>query len=339
MNPPIPYTTLQAWKASIRSTNDPFINGIPKLELHVHLEGTLTPELRWQLAQRNAMSLHSLRLSKTFHSLEELKEAYNLLQPRSIKGVGLSAFFEAYYGGMEVLRTEGDFHDLAIAYFGRAKEMGVVYCEVMFDVQAHTRRGVEIGTLMRGLGSAKKEAEVELGLMVNYIMCFLRDLSPEDAMKHYELALPYQDMIVGIGLDSNEYNRPPLLFGEVYRRAKKDGFKLTCHCDVTQKDTHEHIRQVACELGGTGADRIDHGLDAAEIPELVDTIKTKGIGMTLCPWAYVRHHKEENVFGYVRRLFDAGVLINVSSDSPAYVESNWIVDNLRLSKKNGGLHG
>jgi adenosine deaminase len=173
--------------------------------------------------------------------------------------------------------------------------------------------------------------------MVNYIMCFLRDLSPEDAMKHYELALPYQDMIVGIGLDSNEYNRPPLLFGEVYRRAKKDGFKLTCHCDVTQKDTHEHIRQVACEIGGTGADRIDHGLDAAEIPELVETIKTKGIGMTLCPWAYVRHHKEENVFGYVRRLFDAGVLINVSSDSPAYVESNWIVDNLRLSKMMGGF--
>jgi adenosine deaminase len=171
MDPPIPYTTLQAWKASIRSTNDPFINGIPKLELHVHLEGTLTPELRWQLAQRNDISLHSLRLNKTFHSLEELKEAYNLLQPRSIKGVGLSAFFEAYYGGMEVLRTERDFHDLAIAYFGRAKEMGVVYCEVMFDVQAHTRRGVEIGTLMRGLGSAKKQAEIELGVSKWILVC------------------------------------------------------------------------------------------------------------------------------------------------------------------------
>jgi adenosine deaminase len=110
-------------------------------------------------------------LNKTFHSLEELKEAYNLLQPRSIKGVGLSAFFEAYYGGMEVLRTERDFYDLAIAYFGRAKEMGVVYCEVMFDVQAHTRRGVEIGTLMTGLGSAKKEAEVELGVSKWFLVC------------------------------------------------------------------------------------------------------------------------------------------------------------------------
>jgi adenosine deaminase len=172
---------------------------------------------------------------------------------------------------------------------------------------------------------------------VNYIMCFLRDLSPEDAMMHYEMALPYREMIVGIGLDSNEYGRPPLLFDEVYKRAREDGFKLTCHCDVTQKDTHEHIRQVACELGGTGADRIDHGLDAAEAPELVEIIKIKRTGMTLCPWAYVRHHKEENVFGYVRKLFDAGVLVNISSDSPAYVESNWVVDNLMLLKIKGGF--
>ncbi|KAN0090354.1 putative adenosine deaminase [Hyaloscypha variabilis] len=336
MDPPIPYPTLQSWKQQIRSTPDPFIQILPKVELHVHLEGTLTPSLRFALAQRNNLPLHSARLNKTFTSLPDLESAYNLLQPRSIKGVGLSAFFEAYYGGMEVLQSEQDFHDLGIEYFKRAKQMGVLYCEVMFDVQAHTRRGVEIGVLMRGLESARREAD-ELGVKVNYIMCFLRDLSPEDAMMHYEMALPYREMIVGIGLDSNEYGRPPLLFDEVYKRAREDGFKLTCHCDVTQKDTHEHIRQVACELGGTGADRIDHGLDAAEAPELVEIIKIKRTGMTLCPWAYVRHHKEENVFGYVRRLFDAGVLVNISSDSPAYVESNWVVDNLMLLKIKGGF--
>jgi adenosine deaminase len=156
-------------------------------------------------------------------------------------------------------------------------------------------------------------------------------------MEHYELILPYREMIVGIGLDSNEYNRPPLLFDEVYRRARKDKFKLTCHCDVTQKDTHEHIRQVVSELGGTGADRIDHGLDAAEVSELVERIQGKNIGMTLCPWAYVRHHKEVDVFGYVRKLFDAGVWVNISSDSPAYVESNWVLDNLLLLKMKGGF--
>lgn len=174
-------------------------------------------------------------------------------------------------------------------------------------------------------------------MKVNYIMCFLRDVSPEEAMEHYELALPYREMIVGIGLDSNEYDRPPMLFDEVYRRARKDGFKLTCHCDVAQKDTHEHTRQVICEIGGGGADRVDHGLDAAEVPELLGVIKEKRIGMTLCPWAYVRHHKEENVFGYVRRLFTAGVLVNISSDSPAYVESNWVVDNLSLLQMKGGF--
>lgn len=158
----------------------------------------------------------------------------------------------------------------------------------------------------------------------------LRDMPPESAMEHYEAALPYKDMIVGIGLDSNEYDRPPSLFEPLYLRARKDGFKLTCHCDVTQKDTHEHIRQVAECVGGTGADRLDHGLDAAESRELVALIKEKAMGVTLCPWAYVRHHKEEDLFAHVRTLFDAGITINVSSDSPAYVESNWITQNLGL---------
>jgi adenosine deaminase len=161
-------------------------------------------------------------------------------------------------------------------------------------------------------------------------MCMLRDMTPESAMDHYEAALPYRDMIVGIGLDSNEYNRPPSLFDALYLRARADGFKLTCHCDVTQKDTHEHIRQVAESVGGTGADRLDHGLDAAEKPKLVTLIKEKGMGVTLCPWAYVRHHKEEDLFAHVRTLFDAGIKVNISSDSPAYVESNWITQNLAL---------
>lgn len=158
----------------------------------------------------------------------------------------------------------------------------------------------------------------------------LRDMPAESAMEHYEAALPYKDMTVGIGLDSNEYDRPPSLFEELYLRARADGFKLTCHCDVMQKDTHEHIYQVAECIGGSGADRCDHGLDAAERPELVELIKEKRMGMTLCPWAYVRHHEEEDLFRHVRTLFDAGIKVNISSDSPAYVESNWITQNLLL---------
>ncbi|EHK99084.1 putative Uncharacterized deaminase [Glarea lozoyensis 74030] len=205
---PIPYETLQEWKQQVNTLNDPFISGIPKIELHVHIEGTLTPELRFKLAQRNNIHLHSKRLNKTFNTLDELKEMYNLLQPRSIKGANqISAFFDAYYGGMEALRTESDFYELAMDYFEKAARMNVRYC---------------------------------------------------------------------IGLDGNEYNRPPSIFEPLSLRARNDGFKITCHCDVTQKDTHEHIRQVAECVGGSGADRLDHGLDAAERPELASLIKEKG---------------------------------------------------------------
>jgi adenosine deaminase len=168
-------------------------------------------------------------------------------------------------------------------------------------------------------------------------MCILRDQPLESALQHYEAALPYKNMIIGIGLDSNEYNRPPSIFEPLYLRARADGFKLTCHCDVTQKDTHEHIRQVAECVGGTGANRLDHGLDAAERPELVDLIREKGLGMTLCPWAYVRHHREEDLFKHFRTLFEAGIKINVSSDSPVYVEDNWIEQNLKLLRLMAGL--
>lgn len=160
MGAPIPYETLQEWKKEVRSTNDSFISEIPKVELHVHIEGTLTPSLRWKMAQRNNIPLISRRLNKEFHSLAELKEAYNLLQPRSIKGAKqISAFFDAYYGGMEVLLTEEDFYDLGMEYFERAAAMQVRYCEPLFDPQAHTRRGVPIDTVMRGLQRAQIEAQ------------------------------------------------------------------------------------------------------------------------------------------------------------------------------------
>ncbi|CAG9945187.1 unnamed protein product [Clonostachys rosea f. rosea IK726] len=330
---PIPYEKLQDWKQQVNSLDDPFITGIPKVELHVHIEGTLTPELRFKLGQQNNVPLHSKRLNKTFTTLDELKGMYNLLQPRSIKGANqVSAFFDAYYGGMEVLRTQEDFYELAMDYFQKAAKMNVRYCEPFFDPQAHTRRGVEFKTFMEGFKRAQIDAERELNVKSQWTMCMLRDVPPESAMEHYEAALPYREMIVGIGLDSNEYDRPPSLFEPLYLRARADGFKLTCHCDVTQKDTHEHIRQVVECVGGTGADRLDHGLDAAEKPELVALIKEKGIGLTLCPWAYVRHHKEEDLFVHVRTLFNAGIKVNVSCDSPAYVESNWITQNLALLK-------
>lgn len=170
----------------------------------------------------------------------------------------------------------------------------------------------------------------------NFIACFLRDESLESAMEHYELLSPYHDIIVGIGLDSNEFQRPPMLFNEVFKRARRDGLNITAHCDVKQPDTLVHIKQVVDEIGGSGADRVDHGLDAAADGDLVRSIKAKGIGMTLCPWAYVRHHTEQDLFAYLRTLKNEGVNICISCDSPAYVEDNWVLQNLALIRLKGG---
>ncbi|TVY32972.1 putative deaminase [Lachnellula occidentalis] len=334
----IPYPLLQTWKSIIHTTPSPFLLSLPKLELHVHLEGTLSPTLRFTLARRNHIPLTSARLNKTFTSVEELQEAYQLLEPPSVKGPGVSAFFEAYYGGMECLREERDFYELSMEYFARASGMGVRYCEVMFDPQAHTRRGIPIPVLMSGLRRAQLEAEEKLNVKVQFIMCILRDAPLSSALQHYEsTALPYRHMIAGIGLDSNEFQHPPSLFAPLFARARRDGFKTTAHSDVAQPDAHVHLKQILTEP--LQLDRVDHGLDAAVSLELIELIKGRGegFGMTICPWAYVRHCTEEELFGGVRRLWDAGVRISVSSDSPAYVESNYVVENLALLKMKGGF--
>lgn len=170
-----------------------------------------------------------------------------------------------------------------------------------------------------------------------WICCFLRDMPVESAEEAYEAILPYKDLIVGIGLDSDEYDRPPTLFSDIYKRAKADGFRTTAHCDVAQKDTHEHIRQVAEVVAGTGLDRIDHGLNAAEDPKLVELIKRRDLGMTICPWAYYRHEPKEEVFPRIKLLFDAGVKVTINSDDPGYMGFNYVLENLRLAESYCGF--
>lgn len=166
-----------------------------------------------------------------------------------------------------------------------------------------------------------------------WVMCFLRDLSPESAMEHYKAAQPYKDMITGIGLDSDEYDRPPSLFEEVFSLARKDGFNITAHCDVNQKDTHDHIRQVVSTLAGTGAQRLDHGLNAAEKQELMDLILEKGTGLTVCPWAYLRHETPHFICSRIRTLYDAGIPLCICSDDPGYMENCFILHDMLLAKR------
>ncbi|RMJ09468.1 hypothetical protein CDV36_010914 [Fusarium kuroshium] len=330
-----------ALRQELLDANDKFVLDLPKVELHVHIEGTLTPELRWKLAQRNNQTLKLERTGTVYTSLEQLKASYNIIPAREGHSIDNAeetfTFFEAYYGGFEVLVTKQDFYDLAMNYFEHVASMNVRYCEPFFDPQGHTRRGVSWDTMMGGFRAAQEEAENRLGIKSKWIMCFLRDLSPESAMEHFQAVLPYQDMVIGIGLDSNEDNRPPSLFSEVFTLAKKAGFHLTAHCDVGQKDTHEHIRQVAANVGGSGAERIDHGLNAVQDQSLVNLIKEKGIGMTITPWGYLRHEPVDEIFPRIRALYDAGIPIAIASDDPAYMEDCWILHDMLLAKKMCGF--
>jgi adenosine deaminase len=321
-----PQVTLSLFKMHPGVT--PFVQNLPKLELHVHIEGTLTPSLRWKLAKKNHIPL-------PYDTYEELESSYKVVynHRRKLRGDnGNPTFLEAYYGGMEVLRTASDFEELGMDYLRKAGQSNVRYAESFFDPQAHTRRGVPLEEVMTGLRMAKQRAKQELSVECQWIMCFLRDESPEDAMGVYERAMEYRDVFVAVGLDSDEYDRPPSLFAELFRRARADGLRITCHCDVYQKDTHEHIRQVIDEIGATGADRIDHGLNAADQPGLIQSIKERGIGMTLCPHAYHRHEPTDMVFPKIRRLFDEGIPITINSDDPTYMHMNWVEENLELAR-------
>lgn len=157
-------------------------------------------------------------------------------------------------------------------------------------------------------------------------------MSVESAIEQYDSALRFKDMIVGVGLDSNEYDRPPSLFYDLFKRARNDGFKITSHCDFNQKNTHEHVKQVAMHLGGDGASRVDHGLNAADLLGLMEVIKAAKMGLTICPCAYTRHAAIEEIFPRIRKLFDAGIKISIASDDPAYMENNWVLHNLLLER-------
>src|SRR4051812_15754698 len=285
-----------------------FIEGIPKAELHLHVEGTLEPELKFELAKRNDLSL-------PYASAEEMRAAYDYSD--------LAGFLVMYYEGMGVLRTERDFHDLAMAYFRKASSQGVVYAEIFFDPQGHTSRGVDFATVITGLRDARQEAADTLGLRSQLIMCFLRDHSAESAMETFEQALPYRDELIGVGLDSNELGNPPMKFAEVFERARGEGLHLTMHCDVDQVEALQNIGQCLHDIG---VERIDHGSNCLDDEALAKEIAERGIGLTNCPvsnsWVAGGLKAPE-----IKQLLDRGIRATVNSDDPAYFEA-YVLENL-----------
>ena len=294
-----------------------FIEHLPKAELHLHLEGTLEPELKFELARRNGVDL-------AYGSAEEMRAAYAFDD--------LASFLAVYYEGMSVLVTERDFYDLALAYFTKAHSQNVVYAEVFFDPQAHTTRGIPFDSVIQGLRRAQRTAEESLGLRSQLIMCFLRDLSRDSAMETLEQSLPYGDSIVGVGLDSDERGNPPVKFKEVFARARREGYRLTMHCDVDQENSVGHIWQCLDEIK---VERIDHGVNALEDPALIAEINRRGLGLTICPISnsYVTDGLKARE---LESLLDHGVRATVNSDDPAYFPG-YINENLLAVREAASL--
>jgi len=286
---------------------DIFIHNLPKLELHLHIEGTLTPERKLLLANRNGLDIgHS--------STTSIRSTYQF--------DSLASFLKIYYDGMRVLLYEPDFFDLGMDYLRKAASQNVRYVEIFFDPQAHTGRGVPFRDIVRGLARACEEGK-GLGITGKLIMCFLRDHESGWAEDILTQSLEFKEFIIGVGLDSDEYGNPPDKFRKVFERARKAGYKLTMHADVDQQNSLAHIRQVL----DMGVDRIDHGVNAVHSQELVKTIVEKGIGLTVCPVSngYVTGHMCED---RIAMLMAEGVRVTINSDDPSYMAEKYIEENL-----------
>ncbi|WHN66193.1 adenosine deaminase [Cysteiniphilum sp. QT6929] len=294
-----------------------FIKQLPKAELHVHIEGTLEPEHAFLIAQRNNISMKYKRP-------EDMVAAYNFHD--------LPSFLEIYYSGINVLRTELDFYELTYAYLEQASANGIVYAEIFFDPQAHTRREISFSTIINGITKAQEIAKSRLTIDSNLIMCFLRELSVESAFEHLKMAESYLSKIIGVGLDSNEKNNPPIKFKEVFAKAKAMGLKVTVHCDVNQENSIEHIRQAIEDIQ---ADRIDHGINVLESNKLCAELINKNIGLTVCPVSN-RYVVNSLTSKEIIQLLSQGIKVTINSDDPSYFNA-YLNENLILLQQEGKL--
>lgn len=296
---------------------DDFLRGLPKAELHLHIEGTLEPELMFSIARRNGVRLR-------YAGVEEAREAYRF--------GSLQAFLDVYYEGASVLRAERDFQELTTAYLERAAADGVRHAEIFFDPQTHTARGVAFATVVEGIHRALADGESRFGITSGLILCFLRHLPAQDAARTLEQALPFREWILGVGLDSSEAGNPPSKFAAVFARAREAGFLPVAHAG--EEGPPAYIREA---LDVLGARRIDHGVRCVEDPELVSLLAAKQIPLTVCPLSNVKL----GVFPTLARhnlkdLLRRGLCVTVNSDDPAYF-GGYVAENYRAAAEALGL--
>ena len=275
------------------------LQAMPKAELHIHIEGSLEPELIFELARRNGVAL-------PYASVEALRAAYAFTD--------LQSFLDIYYAGASVLLHEQDFFDMAWAYLQRAAADNVVHAEIFFDPQTHTARGVAMETVIRGLDHACRRAHAEFGLSAKLILCFLRHLSEEEALATFEQALPWRHHFIGVGLDSSERGHPPEKFARVFARAREAGLHLVAHAG--EEGPPAYIRGA---LDLLHVERIDHGVRCVEDAALVARLARERVPLTVCPLSNVKLRVFAGMAGHnLAVLLDAGLCATVNSDDPAY---------------------
>jgi adenosine deaminase len=294
-----------------------FIRSIPKTELHLHIEGTLEPELMFRIAERNGITL-------PFASVAQLRAAYDFSD--------LQSFLDIYYQGMGVLRQREDFRDLALAYFERAGEDNIRHAEIFFDPQGHTERGVSFDTVISGLRQAQVEASERLGISSRLILCFLRHLSAESALQTLEEALPYRELICAVGLDSSESGNPPEKFSAVFQRARQEGFLTVAHAGEEGPPAY-----IEGALDLLKVSRIDHGVRCLEDAALVERLVHEQMPLTVCPLSNVKlrvfsRMEEHNL----KQMLQRGLCVTVNSDDPAYF-GGYLVDNFLEAQSALGL--
>jgi adenosine deaminase len=281
------------------TTRAQFIADVPKAELHLHIEGSLEPEMMFALARRNSVSL-------PYASVEEVRSAYRF--------GNLQEFLDLYYLGMQVLVEEQDFHDLTIAYLERAAADNVRHVEIFFDPQGHTGRGIAFERVIGGILRALEEGEAQMGISYRLIMCFLRHLSEEAAFETLAEAEPWLDRIDGVGLDSSEVGHPPEKFARVFARCREKGLKLVAHAG--EEGPSGYVWQA---LDILGVDRIDHGNRALEDEQLVERIVRDGLTLTVCPLSNLKLCVIEDIAqSPVKRMLDRGLKATINSDDPSY---------------------
>lgn len=281
----------------------------PKAELHLHIEGTLEPELAFALAQRNGLTL-------PYASIDALRAAYDFAD--------LQSFLDLYYACADVLRTEEDFHDLMLAYLRRARADHIVHAEIFFDPQTHTARGIPFETVLRGLEAGAAAAKAEWGMSTRLILCFLRHLSEDACLACFDEAEPYLDRLHGFGLDSSERGHPPAKFARLFARCRATGLPVVAHAGEEGPPAYIHEALDILQVR-----RIDHGVRAVEDPALLARLAREGIALTVCPLSNIRLRVFDDMRQHtLPQLLAAGVKVTINSDDPAYF-GGYLGDNIR----------